>query len=208
VADAGRVIAGSAKGIRLVAPGEGTRPLSDRVKESLFGALEAEGVIGPGRAFLDLFAGSGAAGIEALSRGCDRAVLVESDSAAVRVIEANLARTALTGGSLVRMDVLRLLGYDGAAQGGPFSAVLVDPPYATDLLAPALERLAEPAAEWLTGDAVVVAKHFWRDAPQPQIGRLQRFRERRFGETMLTFYGQVPAGGRYASTSTSPKGAT
>ena len=188
MADAGRVVAGSARGIRLRAPGEGTRPLSDRVKESLFGALEAEGVVGAGRAFLDLFAGSGAAGIEALSRGSVRAVFVEKDGAAAGIVKDNIARARVSGAMVVRMDVSSFLGYDAAAQGGPFDAVLVDPPYADELLEPALAKLADSKRDWLAADAVVVAKHFWRDAPPPQVGRLQRYRERRFGETMLSFY--------------------
>jgi 16S rRNA (guanine966-N2)-methyltransferase len=188
MADGGRVIAGSARGVRLLAVGPEIRALSDRVKESLFGALEAERVVGPGKAFLDLFAGTGAAGIEALSRGSLRAVLVESDRAAARVIEQNLSRARLAGGTVRQMDVLRFLGQDPAGQGGPFDAVLVDPPYASDLVGPVLTALGDAERDWLSAQAVVVAKHFWRAAPPPKIGRLERYRERRFGETMLTFY--------------------
>src|SRR5690349_15538735 len=92
MADAGRVIAGSAKGIRLRAPGSGTRPLADRVKQTLFAILERD--LWNARV-LDLFAGSGAAGIEALSRGAAAATFVESDRDAVGVIRANLRATAL-----------------------------------------------------------------------------------------------------------------
>jgi 16S rRNA (guanine966-N2)-methyltransferase len=186
--EAGRVIAGSARGIRLVAPGEGTRPLSDRVKESLFGTLQADGAVGRDRAFLDLFAGSGAAGIEALSRGCASAVLVEEDAAACRVIEDNLRRAHLDGGRVVRSDVATFLRRDAARNGAPFHCCLLDPPYASDLLGPALEFLADPARGWLAAGAIVIAKHFWRDALAPQTGSLERYRERRFGETMLSFY--------------------
>lgn len=192
--EAGRVIAGSAKGIRLAAPGEGTRPLSDRVKESLFGALEAEGVIGRDRAFLDLYAGSGAAGIEALSRGCAHGVFVEEDAAACRVIEDNLRRAHVEGGKVVRSDVVTFLRRDAERNGAPYQCCLLDPPYARDLLEPALELLADPVRGWLAENAVVVAKHFWRDAPAAQIGKLERYRERRFGETMLGFYRDVPRG--------------
>lgn len=188
MAEGGRVIAGAAKGIRLSVPGPGTRPLSDRVKEALFATLEAEGAIGPGSAFLDLFAGSGAGGIEALSRGAARAVFVENDAAACRVIGANLARAHLANGTVVRADVLRQLDGPATDAGGPFDAVLVDPPYASALVGPALDRLADAERGWLTDDAIVVTKHFWRDAPAPQIGALERYRERRFGETMLSFY--------------------
>jgi 16S rRNA (guanine966-N2)-methyltransferase len=188
VTEGGRVIAGAAKGIRLSVPGPGTRPLADRVKEALFATLEAEGAIGPGSAFLDLYAGSGAAGIEALSRGAARAVFVEHEAGACRVISANLDRGRLANGTVVRADALRLLENPATDAGAPFDAVLVDPPYASALVGPTLDRLAEPERGWLTDDAIVVAKHFWRDAPALQIGRLERYRERRFGETMLSFY--------------------
>jgi len=188
VADGGRVIAGRASGIRLAAVGPETRALSDRVKESLFGTLEAEGVVGPGKSFLDLFAGTGAAGIEALSRGSDRATFVEKDATALRVITDNVRRTRVEAATVVRADVSRFLEQQPSAA---FDAVVVDPPYASDVLGPTLARLADPAAGWLAGGAVVAAKHFWRAAPAPQIGALERYRERRFGETMLTFY-RVP----------------
>src|SRR5512140_764203 len=98
MADAGRVIAGSARGTRLAAPGPGTRPLTDRVKQTLFGVLDPELT---DAVVLDLFAGSGAGGIEALSRGAARAVFVEKDPGAVRVIHENLRRTRLDGEALV-----------------------------------------------------------------------------------------------------------
>lgn len=186
VADAGRVVTGAAKGVRLLAPGPGTRPLSDRVKTALFGTLEAEGAFGD-LPFLDLFAGSGAAGIEALSRGAPGALLVERDPGAGRVIEENLRRTRLEGGRVFRADVLRFLEGEPRAAGGPFGAALVDPPYDAPLLVPTLERLGSTAG-WLAPGGIVVAKHFWRDAPPPVVGELAAYRERRFGETMLTFY--------------------
>ena len=92
--DAGRVIAGRARGIRLAGPADGTRPLGDRVKETLFAILEPDLA---GARFLDLFAGSGAAGIEALSRGAAHATFVERDTAAAKVIAGNLDRTHLAG---------------------------------------------------------------------------------------------------------------
>lgn len=186
--EAGRVVAGSARGIRLLAPGEGTRPLADRVKQTLFAILDA-GTHGQWPVpFLDLYAGSGAAGIEALSRGADRATFVERDAGAARVIEQNLRRADLTGGRIVRADVLRFLERDATSEGGPFGAVVVDPPYGDAAILAALERLAAPERGWLLPGAVVVAKHFWRDALPDRIGRLRRARDRRFGETNLTFY--------------------
>src|SRR2546428_4233676 len=109
MADAGRVIAGSAKGIRLRAPGPGTRPLADRVKQTLFAILEPDL---PGARVLDLFAGSGAAGIEALSRGAVAAVFVEKDPGAASVIETNLRAASLAGpgATVVRADAVAWLG--------------------------------------------------------------------------------------------------
>jgi 16S rRNA (guanine(966)-N(2))-methyltransferase RsmD len=185
VAEAGRVIAGSAKGIRLRAPGPGTRPLADRVKQTLFAILEPEL---DGASVLDLFAGSGAGGIEALSRGAARATFVEKDQGAAAVIEANLRATGLAGpaASIVRWDVVRWLEEPNA--GETFDLVLVDPPYAeTELLLRILERLGAARAP-LAPDARVVAKHFWRDRPPERVGMLAVERERRFGETALTFY--------------------
>lgn len=192
--DAGRVIAGSAGGLRLRAPGQGTRPLGDRVKQSLFGALESDPATPLDGPFLDLFAGSGAAGIEALSRGGPSAVFVEHDAGAARVIASNLQRTGFVAGRVERMDAVRFLDGPSAAGGGPFSAVLVDPPYAElGLLTGALERLGDADRGWLGCDAVVVAKHPWRwDAP-PMIGTLSRERARRFGETTLTWYRRLCA---------------
>lgn len=192
MADAGRVIAGTARGVRLAAPGEGTRPLGDRVKQTLFAILEPDL---PGCRFLDLCAGSGAAGIEALSRGAARAVFVERDAAAARVIAANLAAAALAGSNaiVVRADAVRWLG--GAATGlrlpgAPYDLVVVDPPYADRAL---LERLLQLLGGGigqtvLAPSARVVAKHFWRDRPPAVVGLLASDRDRRFGETGLTFY--------------------
>jgi 16S rRNA (guanine(966)-N(2))-methyltransferase RsmD len=189
VADAGRVIAGTAKGVRLLAPGEGTRPLADRVKQTLFAILEPDL---PGARFLDLFAGSGAAGIEALSRGAASAVFVERDGGAARAIRDNLARAGLAGAGavVVRADALAWLRTD-AASSAPFDVVVADPPYAdTELLGRTLSILGGDSAP-LIDDARVVAKHFWRDRPPERVGMLAVERERRFGETALTFYRRV-----------------
>jgi 16S rRNA (guanine966-N2)-methyltransferase len=181
MADAGRVIAGTARGIRLEAPGPGTRPLADRVKQTLFAILEPDL---PGARVLDLFAGSGAAGIEALSRGAASATFVEHDAGAAKVIAANLARAHLAGpaAEVVRDDALRWLRRAGAE---PFDIAIIDPPYdRTDLLIEALEALAP----LVVPGGRVAAKHFWRDAPPATIGLLASERDRRFGETALTFY--------------------
>jgi 16S rRNA (guanine966-N2)-methyltransferase len=207
--DAGRVITGTAKGVVLRGPGEGTRALSDRVKQALFATLESELEDVWPVPLLDLFAGSGAVGIEALSRGAPRVVFVERSPGAARVIAENLRRARLEGGEVVRGDALRYLERGlGHASGTPptaatrgpatpFGIAFIDPPYAdTAALEATLAQLGDPSHGWLRDDVVVVAKHFWRDAPPERIGDLRRDRVRRFGETVLSFYRRdVPAPG-------------
>src|SRR5919106_4084083 len=148
MAEAGRVIAGTARSIRLEAPGSGTRPLADRVKQTLFAILEPDL---PGSRFLDLFAGSGAAGIEALSRGAAEAIFVEHDRTAVQIIHANLDRTdlAATGRATVeRADALKWLRDPERHREPPIDIALVDPPYDdTATMSAALEALAPLLAQ-------------------------------------------------------------
>ena len=183
---AGRVVAGSARGIRLQAPPGEARPLGDRLKEALFAILEPEL---RGGAFLDLFAGSGAGAIEALSRGATRAVLVDRDARAITTIAANLTATHLADSAVVRranaLDWLRT----AASADGPFDAILVDPPYdAPDALAQALATIAAAGPGAILAPAgVVVAKHGRRTGPASGIGLLASVRERQFGESTLTF---------------------
>lgn len=182
--DAGRVVAGTARGIRLEAPGPGTRPFGDRVKQTLFAILAPDLVGANG---LDLFAGSGAAGIEMLSRGAGHVTFLERDGGAARVVAANLARTHLGGerARVVRAEALLWLRGPDAVAAGPFDIVVIDPPYAdTALLADAIAAVVPNLAP----GARVVAKHFWRDLPPAPVGLLASDRERRFGETTLTFY--------------------
>jgi len=193
VPDAGRVIAGTARGIRLDAPGGPTRPLGDRVKQTLFAILEPDLI---DARVLDLFAGSGAAGIEALSRGSAHATFVERDANAARVIVANLARTSVGGpgrAAVVRTDVAAWLGESDRRNEPSWDIVLMDPPYDD----PGSLRGALLGVGPLVGpDSWVVAKHFWRDTPPPTVGLLASVRERRFGETALTFYRMASNGTR------------
>ena len=184
---AGRVIAGTARGRLLASPGEGTRPIGDRVKETLFAILEP---VIRDRSFLDLFAGSGAAGIEALSRGAREVVFVERDANALKTIERNLDATAFAGprARIARSQVGTWFN-SGHKAGAPFAAILIDPPYdLPELLEAALESIsAAGPGGILEPDGVVVAKHFWKTPPPARIGLLRSARERRFGETTLTF---------------------
>jgi 16S rRNA (guanine966-N2)-methyltransferase len=185
VAGSGRVVAGRARGILLAAAGPATRPLADRVKQAVFGSLE---LILPGSTVLDLCAGTGAAAIEALSRGAARAVLVERDPAAVAVIRENLRRTGLAGtATVVRRDVLAALR-DPALATDRFDLAIVDPPYAEIALRDAiLALLGAPGGPLREGATVVVTAH-WREAPQDEMGLLRSVRVRRFGETAITLY--------------------
>jgi 16S rRNA (guanine966-N2)-methyltransferase len=187
VPDAGRVIAGFARGVRLQAA-PATRSLGDRVKQSAFAILEPDL---PDARFLDLFAGSGAAGIEALSRGAAEAVFVERDSRAIAAIKRNVSAAGLDGSAVkvVQGDVGAFL----ADPSGSFDVVLVDPPYAdVGSLTAVLERLGAADAPLAPG-ARVVAKHFWRDHPTATVGLLASERVERFGETALTFYRRIEA---------------
>jgi 16S rRNA (guanine966-N2)-methyltransferase len=171
-----RVIAGSARGVQLSAPrGKATRPITDRVKETLFGILGDRVV---DARVLDLYAGTGSIGIEALSRGAVSADFVERDRAALSALRANLERTRVQGASVHESEVERFL----SVAGDRWDLVVLDPPYeARAIVAPlrALVPLLAPGA-W------VVIKHFWRDAP-PEVDGLAAVRQRRFGETTLTF---------------------
>jgi 16S rRNA (guanine966-N2)-methyltransferase len=173
-----RVIAGSARGVPLAAPRDrGTRPITDRVKETLF-AILGERV--PDARVLDLYAGSGAIGIEALSRGAASADFVEHGRAALDALRANLAKTRLGADARVHAtDVDRFLA---VPDGGPWDLAILDPPYEVRAIVAPLEALVPH----LGPDATVVVKHFWR-TEIPQLHRLAVTRQRRFGETMLTY---------------------
>ena len=177
-----RVTSGRAKGTHLRAPGSGVRPTSDRVKEALFNALAPR--LADARV-LDLFAGTGALGIEALSRGAARAVFVERDARAVAVIRRNLAAAHVDGQSEVRRGTvpgaLDGLERDGAA----FDLIVLDPPYGQDLPGRTLRRLA--ASPLLAAGGVIAAEGHWRDDPGAIPG-LRRTRDARYGETGLWFY--------------------
>lgn len=177
-----RVIAGSARGRQLVAPAI-ARPTTDRVRESLFGALDhGPGVTG--RRVLDLYAGSGALAIEALSRGAERALLVERDRDAVRTIWQNLAVTEFT--DRARVVVRSVLSFVNGEPppDAPFDLVLLDPPYGEDEPAEVLGLLVRPG--WLADDAFVVVE---RQTGAPQLELPEPLRpawERRYGGTLLT----------------------
>jgi 16S rRNA (guanine(966)-N(2))-methyltransferase RsmD len=174
-----RVIAGVARGVPLVAPRDrGTRPITDRVKETLF-AILADRV--PGAHVLDLYAGSGAIGIEALSRGAARATFVERARPALAALHTNLERTGL--GSLARVEAADVERFLRDPAGGPWELLFLDPPYEPRAIVAPLRAVVTHLAP----GATVVAKHFWR-IELPDVAGLAATRQRRFGETMLTFW--------------------
>jgi 16S rRNA (guanine966-N2)-methyltransferase len=187
-----RIIAGTARGRRLAVPGSGTRPTSDRVREALFSSLESEwiarGIAWSQVTVLDLFAGSGALGLEALSRGAARAHLVERARPAASTLAANVSSLGLPGAEVVVRDVLHLAALP-APQPAPL-LVFADPPYdwpAADL-ASVLERLH--GAGWIGDDAVVVVERPARDPDSPLPATWAEPRRRPYGDTVL-WYGRV-----------------
>lgn len=191
-----RIIAGTARGRRLAVPGRGTRPTADRVRESMFSAIEAllrDGEVAWSQVdVLDLYSGSGALGLEALSRGARTAVLVESDRSALRVLRANCAELALPGAQVLDRSV-RALGPRGDG-GQAAGLVLADPPYevAAAEVAQVLARLQ--ADGWVDDGALVVVERAARDADSPLPPGWLLIRERQYGDTRLWYGRSVQPG--------------
>jgi 16S rRNA (guanine966-N2)-methyltransferase len=170
-----RIIAGSRKGARIFAPrGSDTRPTGDRVREAAFNLIGPVDEV----SVLDLFAGSGAMGLEALSRGAASAVFVESDREACRAIERNLEKLGLTGASVLCRDAFQAL----AAAGRTYDLVLCDPPYGfADH-----ERLAPYLASALAPDGLLVYETAARE--EPRIEGLSSRTSRTYGSARLTLF--------------------
>ncbi len=179
-----RVIAGKAKGHRLKSvPGSGTRPITDRAKSALFSILGNDVI---GCRFLDLFAGTGQVGIEALSRGAREAVFVEMARPAVRTIYANLAHTRLDAGArVVRADVFDFLSRTIPAEG--FDYVYVAPPQYQRLWARTMRELDERPA-WLRDDGWVIVQIHPQEYEELFLTHWELFDQRKYGSVMLCFY--------------------
>lgn len=175
-----RIVAGRAGGRTLRVPPRGTRPTSERVREALFNALEVAGELAGARV-LDLYAGSGALGLEALSRGAPDALFVEADRRAAEVLRANVAALGL-GGTVRHGKVETVLG---EAAPESFHLVLADPPYAVgeDRLATALSALRDNG--WIAERGLVVVERAWRDGEPPWPDGFTPLRSRRYGDTAL-----------------------
>jgi 16S rRNA (guanine966-N2)-methyltransferase len=201
-----RIIGGAGRGRRLkTAAGDATRPTGARVRQSLFDILAPRI---PDCRFLDAFAGSGGVGLEALSRGASRVVLVDRSAAAVAAARENARLLAQAGGEVqvFRQEAETALRAF-ADEGRQFDVVYLDPPYASDLYEPLVELVGE---RLLAADGVVVAEHFHKRTLPERIGALVRTRLKRVGDHCLSFYsrGAEPAPGVGAQDGTQGEGDT
>ena len=182
-----RVIAGAARGRRLqVPPGDGTRPTSDRAREALFGTLESLLGAWAGLRVLDLYAGSGAVGLEALSRGAAHALLVESDPRAARTVAANVATLGLPGAEVRRGRVERVAAH--GLPGPAYDVVFADPPY--DLTDDELRTVLADLRPAVADAAVVVVERATRGGAWTWPAGFEELRSRRYGEATL-WYGRA-----------------
>ena len=174
-----RVITGSARGMSLrTLEGESVRPTTDKVKEAVFSAIQFEI---EGRRVLDLFAGSGQLGIEALSRDAESCVFVDADKNAIKIVKENLEKTKLIGkASVMQTDSLAFLGMTDRV----FDLAFLDPPFGTGLLQKALAKVEPLIAE---GGLVICEHPFGEDMPESQ-GALVRQREYKYSKTAVTVY--------------------
>ena len=178
-----RVISGSARGLKLNTPGDDrVRPTTDRVKESMFNIIQ-DWVYDS--QVLDLFAGSGALGIEALSRGASQAVFCDNSLDSIKIIKSNIEKARVVDRSqIVRGDFKRCLR-DMEAKNQSFDMIFVDPPYYEGLFEEVLDTIR--SCKILKKDGIVIVEH---DAKRPigQVEGLEVYKEKKYGITMLTFY--------------------
>jgi len=179
-----RVISGKAKGRKLkLVPGDSTRPIMDRVKENLFNIL-ADFV--PGSHWLDLFAGTGQVGIEALSRQAARVVFVEKNRAAIRTIKHNLHHTRLTEGAVVlKIDAFRYLE---SPPGALFDLIYVAPPQYKEMWVKVMRLLDQRPSKYLASDGIVVVQIDPKEYLDLDLAQLIETDQRRYGSTLLCFY--------------------
>jgi len=178
-----RVISGKAKGKKIKAPKGNIRPLSDQAKEALFNILQNKVA---DAYFLDLFAGTGAVGIEALSRGATLSIFVELDRKTVRVIRENLEHCEVSDRAEVyALNVLRALKIL-KKKGAKFDIMFLGAPYDSPNLEKALEQLSDGSL--LREKGLVIAEHRKQHQIEDSYGILQKFKEAKYGETVLAFY--------------------
>lgn len=179
-----RVISGKAKGQALKAPtGLNTRPTADRVKESIFNIIQTELY---NSLIIDLFAGSGSLGIEALSRDADKVYFIDNNKNSVRLIEENLKKTKLINNSqIIQMDVLsgimKLREYKVKA-----NIIFLDPPYSKGFIEPTLEAIY--SSHILESDGIVIVEHSIKENIPNNIDKLKKYRSNKYGDVVISFY--------------------
>jgi len=179
-----RVIAGEAKGRKLkMVPGSGTRPISDRVKENLFNLIQWEVAES---SFLDLFAGTGSVGIEALSRGAEKVIFLETARAAVSVIQANLVHCRLDArAKVLRTDAFSFLANDPRES---FDLIYVAPPQYKEMWSRAVLAL-DGRPRWLAAnDGLIITQIHPKEYRELELVNLELVNQRTYGSTMLCFY--------------------
>lgn len=181
-----RVIGGIHRGRRLVTVGGlAVRPTSDRLRETLFNILAPQI---RGTRFLDICAGSGAVGIEALSRGASEVTFIERSRHACAVIEANLASLGISQATIIKQDAAASLK-KLARESALFDIAFFDPPYSSEIYAKVMDQLG--SGEVLTPEALVIVEHRVKTPTVPQYGSLRTFREVKQGESALAFFRKV-----------------
>ncbi|HHU04924.1 MAG TPA: 16S rRNA (guanine(966)-N(2))-methyltransferase RsmD [Clostridiales bacterium] len=174
-----RVITGLARGRKLKEPeGVAIRPTSDMVKESIFNIIQYDV---EGRSVLDLFAGTGQLGIEALSRGAATVTFVDESASAIKLVKENLKRTELPGGKTVLGDALKFLEHPGK-----FDLIFIDPPYATGLMNKSLQKIFE--FDKLNENGIIICESK-KDLEMPEpLHPYKKLREYRYGKVKITVY--------------------
>jgi 16S rRNA (guanine966-N2)-methyltransferase len=191
-----RIIGGVARGRRLrTPPGDATRPTSDRVREALFSALESELGSVHGLRFLDLYAGSGAVGLEAASRGAVAVTAVESDRRTARLVAGNAASLGLD----VDVQARSVSSVLGTAPAAPFDVVFLDPPYAlpADEVARVVGLLV--SRDWVQRGGAVVVERSARSVEPAWPAGLELRRQKKYGETMLWYLRRHPSGSEHTA---------
>lgn len=186
-----RIVAGAHKGRSLVAPkGRGTRPTADRAREGVFNVLAHAEWAPPleGCRVIDLFAGSGALGLEAISRGASFALFVETDAAARGAIRENAEALGVMGITRIHRRDATDLGEKPAGLGAPFDLAFLDPPYGQGLTETALARLL--SGHWLAADAIAVVET-GRDDPEIGVQGFETLDARSYGEATVTFLKRI-----------------
>ncbi|MGF7185119.1 16S rRNA (guanine(966)-N(2))-methyltransferase RsmD [Desulfitispora alkaliphila] len=177
-----RIISGQARGFRLKAPkGTKTRPTSDRVKEALFNIMMDDI---KGSNWLDLYAGSGGIGIEALSRGAQSVLFIEQANEAIKIINENLKGSKLIGGKVVKQDVLNFLAKDNPSS--MFDVIFLDPPYNSVTTEKTLQLIQHN--KWLKNNGTTVFEASKGEALPERVDNLFLYRIKNYGDTTLNFF--------------------